>query len=171
MSYYRDITSPYIWTLLQKGQALSYRVVCVLHSMFCGRNLLRHQQWIYRHNHLIATSAIPLSFQVSCNLPVLSRQEQRTTNLCPFPTVRTCLHRKIWWRKSCSTAPTFAFLRIDEWRTRQWLVLCVQSQLSRVQLHTMSCSNDLEFWTVYYYKPHVFFRHWGSLLQCVGFGP
>ena len=149
MSYYTDITFPYIWTLLWRGQALSYLVVYVLHNMFGRRNLLKHQQWNYRHGHLFATSAIQLSLQVLCNLAVLSRQDQDTVNLCPFPTFRTCLHHRIWWR-SCITAPTFAILRIAEWRTRQGLVLCVQSQLLRVQLHTMNCSNGLAFWTVYY---------------------
>ena len=149
MSYYTDITSPYIWILIWRGQILSHHVVCVLHNMFGGRHLLQHQQWKYRHSHWTATSAIPLSIQVLCNLPVLSRQEQRTANLCPFPTPRTCLQQKIWWR-SCSTAPTFAVLCTEERRTRQWLVLCVQSRLWRVQLHTMNCSNDLAFWKVYY---------------------
>ena len=149
MSYYTDITSRYIWILLWRGQALCYHVACVLHNMFWGRNLLQHQQWNYRHSHLIATSAIQLSFQVLYNIPALSRQEQDTANRCPFPTLRTCLHRKIWWR-SCSTAPTFAILRIEERTTRQWLALCVQSVLWRVQLHTINCSHDLDFWTVYY---------------------
>ena len=30
-----------------------------------GKNLLKHQQWKYGHSHLIETSAIPLSFQLS----------------------------------------------------------------------------------------------------------
>ena len=122
---------------------------CVLHNMLQGRNLLPHQQWNYRHSHLIATCAIQLSFQVLYNIPVLSRQEQDTANLCPLLTLRNCLHHKIWWR-SCSTAPTFATLRNEEWRTRQWLVLCVQFQLWRVQLRTMICSYNLASWTVYY---------------------
>ena len=143
MSYYIDITSQYIWILLQIGQALSYHIICVLHNMSWGRNLLEHQS-IYWHSQLIATSAIELSFQVLYNLPVLSRQEQDTANLCPFLTLRTCLHHKIWWR-SCSTAPAVAILRIEEWRTRQWLALCVQFVLCRVQLHTMNCSHDLVF--------------------------
>ena len=167
MSYYTDITSPHIWILLWRGQALSYHVVCVLHNMFWVRNLLQHQQWNYRHSHLIATSAIQLSFQVLYNLPVLSRQEQDTENLCPFLTLPTCLHHRIWWR-SCSTAPTFANLRIEEWKSRQWLALCVQYVLWRVQFHTMNCSHSLAFWTIYYLWPHVFFRQWGTSLQCVG---
>ena len=119
MSYYTDITSPYIWILLWRGQVLSYQVVCVLYNMFGGKSFLQHQQWKYRHSHLIATSAIPLWFQVLYNLPVLSRQEQGTANLCPLPTLGTCSHHRIWWR-SCSTAPTFEVFRIEEWRTRQW---------------------------------------------------
>ena len=149
MSYYIDITSQYIWTLLWRSQAISYHVVWVLHNMFGGRNLLQHLQWNYRHNHLIATSAIQLSFQVLHNLPVLSRQEQGTANLFPFPTLPTWLHHRIWWR-NCSTAPTFAVLRIEEWRIRRWLALYVQSVLWWVQLHTINCSHDLAFGTVYY---------------------
>ena len=170
ISYYIDTTSPYIWTLLWRDQVLSSHVVCVLHNMFEGRNLLQHQQWNYRHSHLIAISVIPLSLQVLYNLPVFPRQEQDTANLCPFPTLRICLHHKIWWR-SWSTAPTIAVLRIEELRTRQWLALCVQSELWRVQLNTMNCSHDLAFWTVYYSWPHVFIRHWGTSLQCVGSDP
>ena len=147
MSGFTDVTSLYIWTFSGEGM-LSYHVVCVLHNMFGGIKLLQHQQWNYRHSHLIATSAIPLSFQVWYNLPVLSRQEQDTANLCPFLTLRTCLHQRIWWR-GCGTAPTFV-LRIKEWRTRQWLALSVQSVLWRFQIHTMSCSHGLAFWTVYY---------------------
>ena len=150
MSYYTGMTSPYIWTLLWRGQVLSYHVVDVIHNIFGRRNLLQHQQWNYWHSHLIATSAIRLSLQVWYNLPVLSQQEQDTANLCPFPTPRTFLHHRICWR-SCSTAPTFAVLRIEEWKTRQWLALCVQSLLWWVQLHTMNCSHDLAFWTVYYW--------------------
>ena len=112
-----------------------------------GRNLLQHQQWNYRHSHLIATSANPISFQVLYNLPVLSRQEQDTANLCPFPTLWTSLHHKILWR-SCSTAPTFAVLRFEEWRIRQWLALCVQSERWWVQYHTITYSYYLAFWTV-----------------------
>ena len=112
--------------------------------MFWGKNLPQHQQWNYRHRHSIAASAIPLSFQVLDILPVLSRQEQDTASLCPFPTLRTCLHHRICWR-SCSTAPFFAVLRIEDWRTRQWFALCVQFVLWRVQLHTMNCSHDLDF--------------------------
>ena len=61
------------------------------------------------NSHLIAISAISLSFQVWYNLQVLSRQEQDTANLCSILTLRTCLHHRIWWR-SCSTAPKFAFI-------------------------------------------------------------
>ena len=138
--------------------------------MFRGRNLLQHQRLYYRQSHLIATSAIQLSFQNLYNVPVPSREEQVTTNLCPFPTLRTCLHHRIWWR-SCSTAPTIAFVRIEDWRTQQWWALSVQSVLWRVKLHTMNCSHDLAFWTVYYYWLHVFFRQRGTSLQCVGSGP
>ena len=136
--------------------------------MFWGKNLLWHQQWNYRHSHLIATSAIQLSFRVLCNLTVLSRQEQDTANLCPFLTLRFCLHHRNC-RRSFSIAPTFATFRIEEWRTRQWLALSVQPKLWRVQLHTMNCSHDLAFWTIYYYWSHAFFRQWGTSLQCVGF--
>ena len=148
MCYYTDITSPSIWTILWRGQALSYHVVCVLHTVFQGRNLLQHQQWNYRHCHLIATSAIPLSFRVWYNVPAPSRQEQDTARLYPFPTLRWFLHHKIWWR-GFSTAATFAVSRIEEWRTRKWLALCVQSVLRRVQFHTKICSLDLAFWIVY----------------------
>ena len=148
MSYYTDITSPYIWTLLWRGQALSYHVVCVLHNFFGQRKLLQHRQWNYRHGHLIGTSAIPLSFQIWYNLPVFSRQEQDTANLCPFPTIRIRLHHRGWWRR-CGTAPTFAIFPIEEWKTGHWLALFVQSVPWRVQLHTMNCSNHLAFWTVY----------------------
>ena len=89
-----------------------------------------------------STSAIPLSFQVWYNLPVFFPQKQDTANLCPFPTLRTCFHHRIWWR-SCSTAPTFAVLSFEEWRTRQGLALCVRSVLWRVQLCTMNYSRDL----------------------------
>ena len=104
--------------------------------------LLQHQRWNYRHSQLIATSAIPLSFQVLYNLPVLSRQEQGTANLCPFATLWTSLHHRIWWRK-CSTAPTFAVLPIEDWRTRQRLVfLCsicaLASSTSYSELFTWS---------------------------------
>ena len=115
-------------------------------------------------SHLTATPAIQLSFQVLYNLPVASRQEQKTANLCPFLLLRTCLHHRIWWR-SCSKAPTFATLSIGEWRTRQWLALYVQSVIWRVQLHTKKCSHDLVFWTIYYNWPHVFFCQWGTSLQ------
>ena len=148
MSYYTDITSPYIWILLWRGQTLSYHVLFVLYNMFWRRNLLKHQQWSYRHSQLIATSAIQLSIQVVNNLPVLSG-EQDIGKLCPFPTLRTCLHRRIWWR-SCSTAPIFAILPIEEWRTRHRLALRVQCVLWRLQLHTMICSHDLAFWTFNY---------------------
>ena len=144
MSNYRDITFPYIWTLLWRGEALFYHVVCVLHNMFAWKSLLQHQQWNYRHSHLIAISAFLLLFQVLYNLPVASRQEQGRANPCPFPTLRTCLHHKIRW-KSCTTAPTFAVLRNKEWRTRQLLVHCVQSELWWVQLHTMNCTYDLVY--------------------------
>ena len=156
MSYYIDITSPYIWILLYIGQALSYHVICALHNMFWGRKLLQHRQWNYRHSHLIATSANPLSFHVLYNLPFLSRQEHDMASLCPFPTLGTCLHHRIWWR-SCSTAPTIAVLCNQDWRSWQWLVVRVQSVLWLVQLHTKICSHVLASWTVYYYWPHVFF--------------
>ena len=170
MSYYTDIISSYIWTLLWRGQVLSYQVVFVLHNMFGGRNLLQHQLWNYRHIHWIATSAILLSFQVLYNLPYLSRQQQDTANRCPISIHRTCSHHKIWC-KSCNTAPIFAVLRVEAWWSRKWLVLCVQSVLWRVQLHTMNCWHDLAFWTVYYWGPHVFFCQWGTSLQCVDSGP
>ena len=150
MSDYTDITSSYIWAILWRSQALSYHVVCVLHNMFRGKSLLEHQQWNYRHSHLIITSVISLFFQVLYNFPIPSRQEQGTANLYPFPTLRNCLQYRIWW-KSCSTAPTFAVLCVKEWRTRFWLVFCVQSELWRVQHHTTNCSCDLTFWTVYFY--------------------
>ena len=149
MSHNTDITSPYIWTLLWRGQSLSYHVVCVIHNMFGGRISLQHQQWNYRHSHLIATSGIPLPFQLRYNLPVIFRPEQDTANLCQFPTLRTCSHHKIWWR-SYSKAPIFAVMRIEEWRTRDWLALCVQSVLWRVQLHTKNCSHAPASSTVYY---------------------
>ena len=72
---------------------------------------------------------------LSYKLPNLSRQAQDTANLCPFPTLRIFLHHRIWWR-SCSTASTFAVLRIEERRTRQWLALFLQFVVWRVQLHT-----------------------------------
>ena len=149
MSYYTHITSPYIWTLHWRVRVLSYYVVCVLHNMFGEKNLLQHQLWNYRPSHLIATSAMLLSFQVWYNLPVLSRQEQDTANLCPYPTLRTCLLHRIWWR-SCRKAPTFAALRIEERRTRHGLALCVQSLQWQVQLRLMKCSHDRASWTVYY---------------------
>ena len=93
--------------------------------------------------------------------------KSKIQRICPFPALRTCLHRRNWCR-SCSTAPSFAVLRVEEWRTRQWLVLCVQSVLWLVQLHTMNCSHDLVFWTVDYDWPHVFSCQWGTLLQCFG---
>ena len=133
MSYYIDISSQFIWTLLYTGQALSYHFVCVSHNMLWGRNWPQHQQWNYRHSHLIATSAVQLSFPVFYNLPVFSRQEQDPANLCPFLTLRPCLHQRTWWR-SCSTAAPFATLRVEEWKTRQWLALCVQSVFWRVEL-------------------------------------
>ena len=74
MSYYADITSPYIWTLLWRGPALSDYVFYVSHNNFGGKYLLHHQQWNYRNGYLIATSAIPLSIQVWYNLPVLLRR-------------------------------------------------------------------------------------------------
>ena len=124
--------------------------------MFCGRNLLQHQQWEYRQSHLAATSAIVLSFQVLYNLPVLCGQEQDTASLCPFLTLRICLGYRIWWRR-CSTAPTSAVLRNEEWRVRQRLGLCVQSVLWQVQLHTMNGSHDLAFWKICCYWPQVLF--------------
>ena len=124
--------------------------------MFWGGSLLQHQQWNFRQSHLIATSAMPLLFHVLYNLSVLSRQNQVTANLYPLPTFRTCVNHRNYWR-SCSAAPTFAVLRIEEWRTRQWLVFCVQSVLRWVQLHSMNCSHDLAFWTVYYQWTLVFF--------------
>ena len=132
--------SPNIWTLLWRGQALSYLIVCVLHNMFGGRNLQQHQQWKHRHSHLIATSAIPLSFHVWYNLPVLFGKS-KIQRICPCPTFRTCLLHRNWWRK-CSTAPTFAVLRIEESRPRQWLALCsicaLASSISNNELFTWS---------------------------------
>ena len=150
MSYYTDITSPYIWTLPWRDQSLSYHTGRVLRNVFRGRNLLQHQQQYYLYNHLISTSAIPLSFQVWYNLPVLSRQEQDAAGLCQFPTLRICLQEGIWWR-SCGRAPTVAVLRIEERKTRFWFALCVQNGLWRVQFHTKNCSHHLAFLTSYCY--------------------
>ena len=56
MSYYTDITSPYIWTLLWRSQALSCHVVCIINTMSGGRILL-------------SASAVKLSTQsFDCNL-------------------------------------------------------------------------------------------------------
>ena len=109
-----------------------------------GGKLLQHQHWNYRHSIMIATSAIQLSFQVLYNLPVPSQQEQDTANLCPFLTPRTGLHYRTW--RSCNTAPTFAVLRFEEWRTRQWLVSCVRSVCA---LESSTSYNDLFTWSSY----------------------
>ena len=151
------------------GQALSYHVVCVLHNTFVRRNLLQHQQWNYWHSHLTATSAILLPYQVLYIIPFLSRQEQDTAKVCPFPIFRTWLHHRICWR-SCSTAQTFAVLRIEEWRSRQWLARCVQSVLWRVQLRTINRSHDLAFWTLFYYWLHVVVSQLRTSVQCAGCG-
>ena len=129
-----------------------YLLSCCLHftQHVHRKKLLQRQLGNYQHSQLTPTSAIPLSFQVWYNLPVSSRQKLETSNLCPFLTLRTCLHHIIWWRK-CSTAPTFAVLRIEERKTRQWLALCVQSVLLWVQLQIMHCSCNLTFWTVYHW--------------------
>ena len=140
--------------------------------MFWGRNLLQHQQWNCRHSHLIVTSAIPLSFQVLYNLPVLSRQEQDRANLCPFPSLRTCLYHKIWWR-SCSTAPTFAVLRIEEKNPTMIASLC-----SICTLASSTSYNELLIWSSFsnsllLMAASVFslVRYLVTVLQCVGSCP
>ena len=80
----------------------------VFYTKFSGKQICYSFSSETIDSHLIATSAIQLSFHVLYNLPVLSRQEQDAASLCPFTNLRTCLHHRIWWR-SCSTAPTFDF--------------------------------------------------------------
>ena len=121
MSYFSDITARYIWTLLWRHQVLSYHAVHVLQNMFRGRNLLQHQPWNNRHSHLIATSAIPLSFQVSKNISVLSRQEQDIAILCPFPTLRTWLHHRVRWKIVVRLQHPPFFVLKNEGADNNWL--------------------------------------------------
>ena len=58
------------------------------------------------------------------------------------------LRPRIWW-SSCCTAPTLAVLPFEKWKFPQWLAVCVQSMLWRVQLCSMNCSHDLVLRTVY----------------------
>ena len=151
MSYYTDITSPYIWTLLWRGQVPSYHVFLCFTQHVRGKQIAR-------------ASAVKLSTQsfdrnfchsalisglIQSSKSYLSRKEQGTESFCPFLFLRTCWHHKIW-RRSCSKAPAFAVLRIEERRTRQRVALYVQSVLWRIQLHAMKCSHALASWTVYY---------------------
>ena len=149
MSHYIDIRSLYIWILLWKGQALSYQVVCVLHKIFGERSLLQHRQWNYRQSNLNATSAIPLSFQVLYNLIVFLGKSKIH---------RICVHFQLFELVYITETgeevvvqlqkSQFWSLPFEDWRSRNWLALCVQSVLKRVQLHTMNCSHGLAFWTV-----------------------
>ena len=74
-----------------------------------------HEQWNYRCNPPIAGAPIPLSFQVGYNPPFPSGQEQDTANLCPFPSLLTCLRHRNWWKKLyySSNNRSFAY-----WRTK-----------------------------------------------------
>ena len=77
-----------------------------------------------------------LSFQVGYNLPVPSAQEQgrESVSISNFPTLLTS---RICW-KNCVTVPSFVFLPIEVWKTRQRLVFCVQPVLWIAQHHTVN---------------------------------
>ena len=89
--------------------------------MLVGRNLLQHQQWNYRHKHLMATSDIPLSSQVLYNLPVHSRQEHDKANLYPFPTLRNCLNHRICWRNVVQLQQLQFWVLMNEEPENEWL--------------------------------------------------
>ena len=83
---------------------------------------------------IVLTAIIPalFCFQVAYSLRVVSRREQ---DLCPVPTPRIYFHHRLWW-KSCNTLQELKILQRGEWRSRQWSIFCVQSELWRIQFHT-----------------------------------
>ena len=76
--------------------------------------------------------------------------------MCQFPTPRTCLSLKLG-EKSLSSAPTLVVLNIEEWKTRQWLVLFVKSVVWWVQLHKTHWLPDLFYGTAFLQKLQLFF--------------
>ena len=149
-----EVTSYQLYVLLQqhsiyvhancimKSQSSLFYAFCACHSTIGVRTFLLSQQWNYLCNILTITVPSFILFQVGYNFRNPSRRKQDTGKLCTFPTPRVFL-RQQFYCKSCSRVLIFGTLRIEERKTRQWLVLWLQFLPWWGLLHTIDCPQYL----------------------------